>query len=175
MWLERLETEHDNMRAALAWSLEVGTRNSGCGSRCALAWFWDVRGHYTDGLGGWRNYWQGLCRPYRGAGQSAGWAGRLMALYGDYERAGITTEEGLRLYQEIGIERGIARSLADLGWITLAQGDLERTRMLTEGLHGTRSRKTAMFVAVGSGRSDGWRGIGEISNGGKTCSRRVWR
>ena len=135
VWLERLETEHDNMRAALAWSLKIGEAQLGLRLAGALAWFWDVRGHYTDGLG-WLEGLLGKASAAPTAARAKALVGarRLMALYGDYERAGITTGEGLRLYQEIGDRKGIARSRADLGWITLAQGDLERTKMLTEGL-----------------------------------------
>ena len=50
-WLERLEWEHDNLRAALTWALdrdqaEVGLRLVG-----ALGRFWEVRGHFSEGQG----------------------------------------------------------------------------------------------------------------------------
>jgi predicted ATPase/DNA-binding SARP family transcriptional activator/DNA-binding CsgD family transcriptional regulator len=134
-WLERLETEHDNMRAALTWSVEGGDAEQGLRFAGALAWFWGVRGHYAEG----RRWLEELlskasAAPITARAKALVGAGRLMALYGDYEPAEITTKEGLRLYQEIGDRKGIARSRADLGWITLAQGHLERTRTLTEGL-----------------------------------------
>ncbi len=50
MWLERLETEHDNLRAALEWSLtegggaEPGLRLAGC-----LWRFWHERGYWSEG------------------------------------------------------------------------------------------------------------------------------
>jgi predicted ATPase/transcriptional regulator with XRE-family HTH domain len=57
-WLDRLEAEHDNFRAALAWSqaaadshstgsteaAEVGLRLAG-----VVAWFWFVRGYWSEG------------------------------------------------------------------------------------------------------------------------------
>src|SRR5687767_2573926 len=47
-WLEKLEAEHDNMRAALSWALEgkeveVALRLGG-----ALSWFWSMRGYYGE-------------------------------------------------------------------------------------------------------------------------------
>ena len=57
-----------------------------------------------------------------------------MELYGDYKQAEIATNEGLRLYQDLADRMGIARSRSYLGWITLAQGDLERAKTFTEGL-----------------------------------------
>jgi non-specific serine/threonine protein kinase len=51
IWLDRLEAEHDNLRAALSWSLdsdsdaaEIALRISG-----ALARFWWLRGHFAEG------------------------------------------------------------------------------------------------------------------------------
>jgi predicted ATPase/DNA-binding SARP family transcriptional activator/DNA-binding CsgD family transcriptional regulator len=135
VWLERLETEHDNMRAALAWLVEGGDAQLGLRLAGALAWFWGARGHCSEGRR-WLEQLlvRGSAAPIAARAKALVGAGRLMALYGNYERAEITTEEGLKLYQEIGDRKGISRSRADLGWITLAQGDLERTRMLTEGL-----------------------------------------
>ena len=48
-WLDRLEAEHDNMRAALSWAaerkeVEVALRMGG-----ALWWFWWMRGHNSEG------------------------------------------------------------------------------------------------------------------------------
>jgi non-specific serine/threonine protein kinase len=54
VWLTRIEADHDNMRAALAWSLEKAPQDSGAllmGLRLvtALAPFWEVRGYYVEG------------------------------------------------------------------------------------------------------------------------------
>jgi predicted ATPase/class 3 adenylate cyclase len=73
-WLDRLEAEHDNLRAALDWSvtadrqMNVALRLSG-----ALAWFWAARGHISEG-----RRWLGrtLTAP------SAQPTPRLEALYG---------------------------------------------------------------------------------------------
>jgi len=47
-WLDRLETEHDNLRAALDWSVDTSpadyARLAG-----ALADFWDTRGYFAEG------------------------------------------------------------------------------------------------------------------------------
>jgi non-specific serine/threonine protein kinase len=47
-WLERLEAEHDNLRAALAWSLESDPK-LGLQLAASLGGFWMARGHHVEG------------------------------------------------------------------------------------------------------------------------------
>ena len=59
-WLDRLERDHDNLRAALAWSLERAEPTGGdgavqaaeCGLRLAgaLFWFWFLHDHHPEAL-----------------------------------------------------------------------------------------------------------------------------
>lgn len=50
-WRMRLETEHDNLRAALRWGLAVADPDRGRRLAAALARFWYVHGHTQEGLG----------------------------------------------------------------------------------------------------------------------------
>src|SRR5205814_799745 len=48
-WLERLESEHDNLRAALRWAQAQDEVALGLGLAAALYRFWERRGHWTEG------------------------------------------------------------------------------------------------------------------------------
>ncbi|HJR79510.1 MAG TPA: adenylate/guanylate cyclase domain-containing protein, partial [Anaerolineales bacterium] len=49
-WMDRMEQEHDNLRAALEWSKTAGEAQELC-LRLAgtLGYFWEVRGHFSEG------------------------------------------------------------------------------------------------------------------------------
>ena len=49
-WLERLETEHDNLRVALAWSLQAGEVDIAQRTTAALSLFWLVRRHVAEAV-----------------------------------------------------------------------------------------------------------------------------
>jgi predicted ATPase/DNA-binding SARP family transcriptional activator len=53
-WVNRLETEHDNLRAALAWCLEHDI-TSGLRLATLLSQFWVLRGYVTEGQSWLRN------------------------------------------------------------------------------------------------------------------------
>lgn len=48
-WLDRIETDHDNFRAALDWLLEQGEIEKAGSLSCALALFWWIRGFLSEG------------------------------------------------------------------------------------------------------------------------------
>jgi predicted ATPase/class 3 adenylate cyclase/Flp pilus assembly protein TadD len=50
-WFDRIESELDNYRTALAWSLGDGDSALGLRLGAALSRFWEVRGHWSEGLG----------------------------------------------------------------------------------------------------------------------------
>ena len=49
-WLARLEREHDNLRAALAWGLEAGDADLPLRTAAALMWFWLIRRHVAEAV-----------------------------------------------------------------------------------------------------------------------------
>jgi non-specific serine/threonine protein kinase len=137
-WLERLEVEHDNLRAALRWSKESGQVELGL-RMAALLWrFWEVRGHLSEG----RMWLEELL----GADQvfSASPSAQAKALYAagvlarsqaDYNQASAFFERSLALYRELCDKQGIASSLNSLGLLAHDRTDYANAmELLKEGL-----------------------------------------
>ncbi len=126
-WLARLEMEHDNLRAALEWSLRSGAAEAGLRLAGALWWFWYVRGYYREG----RAWLLQALDNVRGSASAArakalGGAGYLATNQGDYPGALALLEESLAVSRELGDRPGIALSLNSLGRLAWFQGDFVR-------------------------------------------------
>jgi predicted ATPase len=50
-WLDRLDREHDNLRAVLAWAIDRGNAPLGLRLSADLWRFWQRRGFLVEGLG----------------------------------------------------------------------------------------------------------------------------
>jgi predicted ATPase/class 3 adenylate cyclase len=49
-WLDRLEGDHDNLRAGLEWAIESGNADLACRMGGALWRFWQLRGYVTEAV-----------------------------------------------------------------------------------------------------------------------------
>jgi predicted ATPase/DNA-binding SARP family transcriptional activator len=160
-WLSRLEAEDDNMRAALAWSLEelrienVELRNEGddaqfsilnsqfsispqeIGLRLAAAlwWFWFMRYRMSEGRS-WLT--QTIERRFGAAAAARAKAlprAGIQAWYqSDYSRATALCAEGLALARELGDRHSAAAALHGLGLVALDQGDTRAAELFEESL-----------------------------------------
>jgi predicted ATPase/DNA-binding CsgD family transcriptional regulator len=133
-WLERLEEEHDNMRATLSWALEEAQAELGLRLAGALWPFWEARGHYSEG-----RRW--IEEALKKEGPTSG-AVRAKALYtvgliaiaqSDTYRAEVAAQEGIELSTEVEIGSSLAASFRRVlafaaGW----RGDYEQAKELAE-------------------------------------------
>jgi predicted ATPase len=133
-WMDRLETEHDNMRSALSWALGKGRIEMALWLEGALGWFWYIRGKFVEG-GRWLDETLSADEVVSDLvrAKALNTAGHLAHMQGDFERARRLLQESLAHYRELGDEEGTARSLHYLGWMDLNwQGHIERARRLLE-------------------------------------------
>ena len=132
-WLEHLEAEHDNIRAALSWSLEGGEPELRLRLAGALWVFWSEHGFVGEGL---RWLEEGLVRVGASATVSrakalcgAGW---LTMIRGDYPAAQGFLEGSLELYRELGDKEGLIVALNGMGGVADALGERDRGVALLE-------------------------------------------
>jgi len=136
--LDRLEAEHDNLRAALAWSLED---QAGQGERAviglrlvqALAGFWYQHGHASEG-----RRWLERAMDLGAAGGGAQLAevarglGVLLDQLGQADAARQAFERSLAIWRELGDTEQQARALNSLGIVHRHLGDTDTARALLE-------------------------------------------
>jgi predicted ATPase/DNA-binding SARP family transcriptional activator len=126
-WLDRLEVEHDNLRAALQFSIEVQTSAAimemGLRLACALWRFWFVRGHLNEGRGCLNALLAQTAGSSSGRSEALHCAGALAWEQGDFDASRQYYSQSLAIKRELGDRRGIAGALSNLGVLALAQGD----------------------------------------------------
>jgi len=137
LWLACLEREHDNLRAALRWSLEQGEvgQNMELALRLggALAQFWILHGHFSEG----RTFLERALTGSQGVMASVHVKALEAAMYlalnqGDFDSAKMLGEESLALSRELGHTSGISSILSQLGFVFMVRGDLDVACSLSE-------------------------------------------
>jgi non-specific serine/threonine protein kinase len=120
-WLDRLEVEHPNLRAALVWMTvhdpDLALRLSG-----ALPQFWRIHGHLSEGR-------DALERALAaGEGTPAARAKALVALalvqysQGDFAAGAALAEEARGAFEHLGDRRGVATAVRAIGYCHVGLG-----------------------------------------------------
>jgi predicted ATPase len=124
-WLDRLERDHDNLRAALSWAIERNNAECAGGLAASLWLFWYHRGHLREG----RALLDAVLAMSDGPGRATirvdmlkGNA--LLALgRGEFAAARGYAEEGVRVARQHGDRTCLMEILGTLGFAARAQGD----------------------------------------------------
>lgn len=125
VWLDRLEVEHDNFRAALGWATDADP-SLALELAVALGYFWEWRGHSREG----REHLRALLRPdsttdARTRTKALMRAGVFAQMQGDIDDAVELLEESLAL----------ARTSGDPAWTAKAMRNFA-TALRDRGEHG---------------------------------------
>jgi len=132
-WLDRLELEHDNLRAALDRAADAGDGELALRLAVMLGHFWEWRGHLREGL---ERVEYALERAgsapivLRARAQTR--AGIFAHLLGDFGRARERYEQALALGRSSGDETVEARTLRSLGALAKDEGDHARAQAIQE-------------------------------------------
>jgi predicted ATPase/DNA-binding SARP family transcriptional activator len=162
VWLDQLAAEHDNLRAALAWSLvELSIQNAevrkpagqteeqpstldaqfslspleiGLRLVGALTWFWSLRCYLSEGSG-----WTASALKRSAAAGST--TARAQVLYGagilaihqgDYAAAAPHLDQALVIFRAAADQHSIGRALMNRGFVAYNLGDYTVARTLLE-------------------------------------------
>jgi len=131
-WLDRLELDYGNLRAALAWA-DRHDAETELRIAAGLFDFWASRCYFEEG-----RTWleralaqaEGVASPVRAKALHA--AAFLALDQGDYARCNELGEESLELYRALGDPEGIGRTVHMLGQAAAVAGDRVRAIALAE-------------------------------------------
>jgi predicted ATPase/DNA-binding XRE family transcriptional regulator len=125
-WFARLQIEHDNLRAGLAWAIAENDSQAALRLGGALYRFWATQGHYEEGRR-WLDTALALDSGDHSTprGNALLGAGVMAFFQGDYDRAATLWQESLALFRALDDITGIAYSHGNLGLVADAQGDYE--------------------------------------------------
>jgi predicted ATPase/class 3 adenylate cyclase len=158
-WLDRLEQEHDNLRAALSWAIEHEEATLALRVGGALRWFWYMEGYYGEG----RRWLEAALDKDWGAAEAEARAralegvGWLASSQGDLDRAQAAANEGLKLSTEAGLDKVVVADFQNvLGDAARHRGDYERATELLE-------KSLALHRAVKDTRGVAW-SLGDLAN-----------
>jgi predicted ATPase/DNA-binding CsgD family transcriptional regulator len=123
-WLDRLNAELGNLRAALAFTVTGADPGPGLRLATALRWYWKARGHGREGAGVLRALLDvpAVRAAARPRAQALAVAAFLNLHVGDYAAAADCCEEGLATARAAGDERLVADLLFSWAWILVRQG-----------------------------------------------------
>lgn len=102
-WLQRLEVDEDNFRAALAWARDHHKPEFGLHLANTLTWFWQTRGNLGEGM-----EWLRWALSVAGQAPSADRAramrsvGQMLHTLGDHESAVAMIDRSVALFREVG-------------------------------------------------------------------------
>jgi non-specific serine/threonine protein kinase len=170
--VDRLDHEHDNLRAALSWLIECGDRAGAERLAAGMTLFWFMRGHRAEG-----REWLTRVSQVSGPPAAASIRARLLfgtgliALHqGDQAAAEPPLEEALRLWRQLDDNVWLAFANYTLGLLHRWRGDRERA---TDWFHAglTAARR------IGNRNVEGYnlRGLGLVAlDAGEYEAARDW-
>lgn len=130
-WLNRLEAELDNLRAALDWFVSSGRAEEALGIVSALQRFWIGHAHVGEA-----RRWLALGLALAGdvpveLRATALWtAAQLAIAQGDWDAAAPLLEDSRELFEECGRRREVVLALANLSFVALRRDEPDRAEEL---------------------------------------------
>jgi predicted ATPase/class 3 adenylate cyclase len=135
-WLDRLELDHDNIRAAFGWAQEAGRADIALRLATAMWRFWQMRGHMGEGraraesataLHGAADHPMPRAQALDALGSLAYWAN-------DTEAAGRWYGAALEAFRELDDRPGIANELYNLSFGLTSRIEVSSAQLAEAGV-----------------------------------------
>jgi predicted ATPase/DNA-binding CsgD family transcriptional regulator len=120
---DRLEAEHENLRAALGWSLEHQEAETAAQICAAIHRFWLFRGYMSEGRRFLERALSGFSEQTAVRAQALNMAATLASLQDDYQTARTLAEESLQLSRELAERKQTGYALYILGRLARIEGN----------------------------------------------------
>lgn len=147
-WVNRLESEHDNLRGVLNWAREVASE-LGLQLAGSLGRFWDLRGYLLEGQA-WLEDFLSFETTHAALRAKALLAvGALRLRLGDTAGARASFADSARHYDDLDDQPGRAAAHGWLGFTSALEGDFSRGAALLE-------ESVALFRGLGDTYGVGW-------------------
>jgi predicted ATPase/class 3 adenylate cyclase len=118
-WLDLLEIEHDNLRAAVGWAIDADEAEIGMRLVGALWRFWHLRGYLAEGRR-WADDVLALPKAERRTAlraKAVSAAGSLAYWQNDLPPVRRAYEEALAIYRELGDASGVAEGTYNMAYV----------------------------------------------------------
>jgi predicted ATPase len=131
-WLDRLDVEHDNFRAALDWLEASGRTQLALQLAGAMSRFWYMRGHLAEGWRALESLLRADERPTAARARALNGVAVMAANGEDLATGRLRAEEALELHRKLGDAWGAAYSIFMLGIIATEESDWAKALPLFE-------------------------------------------
>jgi predicted ATPase len=158
-WLDRLEREHNNMRAALSWLVARGSYAGALQLVAGLWWYWMIRGHISEG----RHQIDRILAltPNVVSAERAEvlmGASHLAMMQGDSDSAEVLVAAAVDLARQVGDGTVLGDALMTQGLCALRRGNVQQARQAyEESLPLARTLERAQRIAIAT------RALGAVS------------
>jgi predicted ATPase/class 3 adenylate cyclase len=131
-WLDRLELEHDNIRASLDHLESAGATYDAMRIAGALWVFWYENAHFDEGLRRLRRLLSVEYEPTAARAKALGAAVDLALMKRDLTYAETAAQEELAIYRQVGGPAEIADALWSVGSVCFSRGEFEAACSILE-------------------------------------------
>ena len=130
-WFARLEDEHDNLRAALAFALDSGDSSSALRLAVGVRRFWQIHGYLVEGRQALESALAASpAVPSELRANALNMSGILAGEQGEFVAAQVSFKAALADAHAVGSTRVISSALVNLGNLAFFAGELDAARDL---------------------------------------------